>query len=682
MGGYAPRPMFERLKRLVFGKPRDLHDPRLFHQISLVAFLAWIGLGADGLSSSSYGPDEAFRALGEHTYLAVWLALATAITVFVISYAYSRIIEQFPTGGGGYLVASKLLGSRAGVVSGSALLVDYMLTITTSVASGGDAIFSFIPPAALHWKLTVEICVILLLIVLNLRGIRESIKILMPIFILFLVTHALFIGGGILSRFGELGSVGHEIRVGTSDGLAKFGFWGLFLIFIKAYSMGGGTYTGIEAVSNGIAIMREPKVQTAKKTMVYMAVSLAVTAGGILLVYMLAGARATPGKTMNAVALEQFAGRLHLFGWPVGSWFVVFTLITEGALLFVAAQTGFIDGPRVMSNMAIDSWFPHRFAALSDRLTMKNGVMLMGTASLVLLLITQGSIDKLVVMYSINVFLTFSLSELGMVRFWIRGRRTHTDWLKHLPIHLTGLVMCASILLITLSEKFLEGGWLTLVITSVVVGLCFLIRFHYHTVAQQLMRLNEVLSDLPATNQGEIKPIDPTKPTAIILVRGFSGLGIHSLLNIQRLFPGYFQNFIFVSVGVIDSASFKGAGEVEKLEERTATQLRKYVDLSHRLGLAADCQAAVGTEAVLDSVRLCNDVAAHYAHVVVFGGKLIFEHEQWYHRLLHNETAYAIQKRVQFSGLPMVVLAVRVMDELEGAAPPGQSEEPVEPQAA
>jgi amino acid transporter len=673
--------MFERLKRLVFGKPRDLHDPRLFHQISLVAFLAWIGLGADGLSSSSYGPDQAFRALGEHTYLAVWLALATAITVFVISYTYSRIIEHFPTGGGGYVVASKLLGSRAGLVSGSALLVDYMLTITTSVASGGDAIFSFLPASAHHLKLTVEMAVILTLIVLNLRGIRESITALMPIFMLFLVTHAIFIGGGVISRLGELSEVTHEITTGTAQGLSQFGVWGLFLIFIKAYSMGGGTYTGIEAVSNGIAIMREPKVQTAKKTMVYMAVSLAVTAGGILLVYLLTEARAAPGKTMNAVALEQFAGKLQLFGWPVGSWFVVLTLISEGALLFVAAQTGFIDGPRVMSNMAIDSWFPHRFAALSERLTMKNGVMLMGIASLALLLLTGGAIDKLVVMYSINVFLTFSLSQLGMVRFWFRSRSGQPTWRRQLGIHFVGLAMCGSILLITLSEKFLEGGWLTLVITGVVIGLCLLIRFHYHTVAQQLMRLNEVLSDLPATNQGEIKPIDPTKPTAIILVRGFSGLGIHSLLNIQRLFPGYFQNFIFVSVGVIDSASFKGAGEVEKLEERTETQLRKYVDLSHRLGLAADCQAAVGTEAVQDSVRLCNDVAQQYSHVVVFGGKLIFEHEQWYHRLLHNETAYAIQKRVQFSGLPMVVLAVRVMDEPKSAAPT-QPLDPVEPQAA
>jgi len=679
---YAPRPMFQRLKRLIFGKPRDLHDPRLFHQISLVAFLAWIGLGADGLSSSSYGPDQAFRALGEHTYLAVWLALATAITVFVISYTYSRIIEHFPTGGGGYVVASKLLGSRAGLVSGSALLVDYMLTITTSVASGGDAIFSFLPASAHHVKLTAEIVVILLLIVLNLRGIRESVTALMPIFMLFLVTHALFIGGGVISRLGELGEVTRDITTGTSQGLAQFGAWGLFLIFIKAYSMGGGTYTGIEAVSNGIAIMREPKVQTAKKTMVYMAVSLAVTAGGILLVYLLMGARAAPGKTMNAVALEQFAGNLHLFGWPVGSWFVVLTLVSEGALLFVAAQTGFIDGPRVMSNMAIDSWFPHRFAALSERLTMKNGVTLMGLTSLALLLITNGSVDRLVVMYSINVFLTFSLSQLGMVRFWNRNRENGKVWKKQLVVHLVGLAMCGSILLITLTEKFLEGGWLTLVITGVVIGLCLLIRWHYHTVAQQLMRLNEVLSDLPATNQGEIKPIDPSKPTAIILVRGFSGLGIHSLLNIQRLFPGYFQNFIFVSVGVIDSASFKGAGEVEKLEERTETQLRKYVDLSHRLGLAADCDATVGTEAVMDSVRLCNEVAQRYSHVVVFCGKLIFEHEQWYHRLLHNETAYAIQKRVQFSGLPMVVLAVRVMNESEMAPPSDKPMEPVEPQAA
>ncbi|MHB8419748.1 MAG: APC family permease [Myxococcales bacterium] len=649
--------MWERFKRLVFGGPRDIHDPHLFHQVSLVAFLAWIGLGADGLSSSAYGPDEAFRALGPHTYLAIWLALATAVTVFVISYAYSRIIEHFPGGGGGYVVASKLLGSRWGVVSGSALLVDYMLTITVSIASGGDAIFSFLPPAWVHYKLTVEVLTIGLLIVLNLRGVRESITVLMPIFVTFLITHAIFIAAGCISRANEVGAVVHEVRTGTAAGLSQVGFWGLFLIFIRAYSLGGGTYTGIEAVSNGLQIMREPKVQTAQRTMVYMATSLAVTAGGIILVYMLAGIHPVEGKTMNALALESIFGK-----GAFGSGFVVLSLVSEGALLFVAAQTGFIDGPRVMANMAVDSWFPHRFSALSDRLTMKNGVLLMGSASLVLLLITRGSVDALVVMYSINVFITFSLSELGMVRFYLRHRKTEEGWKQHISVHLTGLTMCASILFITLFEKFSEGGWLTLVITLGVIALCFLIRWHYRRVLRQLQRLNEILSDLPTSGSREPPAVDPAKPTAVLLVADYGGLGVHSLLNIQRAFPGYFQNFVFVSVGVIDSANFKGAGEVERLQERTAESLARYVDLAHRLGLAAERRMAIGTEVVEATSELCEQIAREFPHAVVFGGKLIFQEERWYHRILHNETAHAIQKRVQFAGLPMVVLPVRVRE--------------------
>src|SRR5258708_37481113 len=130
-----------KLSQLLFGERKDIRDPGIFHRIALIPFLAWVGVGADGLSSSAYGPDEAFRALGDRTYLAVGLALATAFTVFVISYAYSRIIEHFPYGGGGYVVATKLLGERAGVVSGCALLVDYILTITVSIASGADAVF-------------------------------------------------------------------------------------------------------------------------------------------------------------------------------------------------------------------------------------------------------------------------------------------------------------------------------------------------------------------------------------------------------------------------------------------------------------------------------------------------------------------------------------------------------------
>src|SRR5215470_8010076 len=151
---YSPRPgwllgmksLGASLKSVFIGRSRDLSDQGLFHKLSLIAVLAWVGLGADGLSSSSYGPEEAYRQLGEHTGLAVFLAFAMAATVFIISYGYSRIIERFPSGGGGYVVATQLLGKRVGVVSGAALLVDYVLTITISIASGADAIFSFLPP--------------------------------------------------------------------------------------------------------------------------------------------------------------------------------------------------------------------------------------------------------------------------------------------------------------------------------------------------------------------------------------------------------------------------------------------------------------------------------------------------------------------------------------------------------
>src|SRR5512138_3586997 len=175
---------FARLRTVLFGPPRDVQDPRTHHTISLVALLAWVGLGADGLSSSAYGPDEAFRALGRHGYLAVALALATTVTVLVISVAYSQIIKRFPFGGGGYIVASELLGPSVGVVSGSALLVDYVLTISVSVASSGDAVFSFLPPGFGGWKLPLEAAAIALLVVLNLRGVKESVAFLAPIFAL------------------------------------------------------------------------------------------------------------------------------------------------------------------------------------------------------------------------------------------------------------------------------------------------------------------------------------------------------------------------------------------------------------------------------------------------------------------------------------------------------------------
>ncbi|CAG1773005.1 partial Potassium transporter KimA, partial [uncultured bacterium] len=200
----AGRSLRQRLRRARIGSPRSLSDKHVVHRVSLVALLAWEGLGADGLSSSAYGPDEAFRAVGSHTYLLLGLAAITAFTVIVISIAYSRVIEHFPSGGGGYVVATKLLGERAGVVSGCALLVDYMLTIAISIAATGDALASFLPPQWAAWKLPAEALLIGVMIILNLRGVRESVLVLAPIFVLFVVTHVVLVVGGFFAHARQL----------------------------------------------------------------------------------------------------------------------------------------------------------------------------------------------------------------------------------------------------------------------------------------------------------------------------------------------------------------------------------------------------------------------------------------------------------------------------------------------
>ena len=644
-----------KIIRVITGGPKHLKDPHLFHKLALIPVLAWVGLGADGLSSSAYGPEEAFRALGEHTYLAVFLGLATAMTVFIISYAYSRIIEHFPAGGGGYIVATHMLGEKAGVVSGSALLVDYVMTITISIASCCDAVFSYIPKGFHHYKVPVACILTVILIILNIRGVKESISVMVPIFMTFVLSHILMLVYGVLTHTDKIAPLASDVHTGFSNDLSSIGALGILLLFVRAYSLGGGTYTGIEAVSNGLQIMREPRVKTGKRTMIYMATSLAFTAGILFLCYSLVGVRPVEGKTLNAVLADTLFGN-----WPMGSWVSFITIFSEGALLLVAAQAGFVDGPRVMSNMAIDSWFPHRFAALSVRLTMRNGILLMGTAAIALLFYTGGSVSALVVMYSINVFITFSLSQLGMSKFFIQRKREDPQWFRHLMVHLVGLLLCVTILVITTVEKFAEGGWMTLVITSVVICLCYLITAHYLRVGQGMRDLDETLLDVPVSAHGEPPAIDRSAPTAIQLVSGYSGFGVHTLFSILSTFPKTYKNVVFVSVAMIDSGSFKGAEEIEALETSVKAGLEKYVDMAHKLGFAADYRTELATDVVESAVDLCKQVAEEFPRSTVFTGQITFRLEKYYHRLLHNETAFAIQRRLQWDGLTTVILPIRV----------------------
>ncbi|MBI4491142.1 MAG: APC family permease [Deltaproteobacteria bacterium] len=647
-------------KEILFGRPKDPLSPRVFHQISLIAFLAWVGLGADGLSSSAYGPEEAYLALGQHYFLALPLAILMATTVFVISASYSQIIELFPTGGGGYLVATKLLGPKVGLTSGSALIVDYMLTITISVASAGDQIFSFLPASIHRAKLAVEFVLIFFLLYLNLRGTKESVLFLLPIFLLFVLAHLFAISLGIVPKSAEIPVLASTTYQKTIGDVQALGLWATLFIVLHAYSLGGGTYTGIEAVSNGLQALREPRVETGKRTMVYMAVSLAFTASGLLLSYLLNQVSPEPGRTLNASLFTKIFG--NFFSPDLAYISVVVTLVTEAAILLVAAQAGFIDGPRVLSNMAIDSWVPHRFSHLSDRLVTQHGIWFMGLASLGFLIYTHGEVKLLVVMYSINVFLTFTLSQLGMCRHWWEVRKENGSWFRKLLVNGLGLMFTATILVVTVVIKFAEGGWVTVLVTSSFILLCYVVRFHYDRVQDALKKLDDTLMDIPF--QPDLKnPVpakNPNEATAVLIVRKFEGLAIHSLLKIPQLFPNQFKNVLFVSVGVIDSGQFKGQREIENLRRAKEEDLKSFVDFANCLGWYSEHRYSLGIDLIAELEKLCKSVAQDFPRSVFFAGKLVFEKENLLTRILHNQTPFTLEQRFQFEGLEMMVLPVRL----------------------
>ena len=653
----------KRLKTLVIGRALSPHDRSVFHKLSLIAFFAWVGLGADGLSSSCYGPQEAFLALGSHPYLSIFVGLASALTVFIISASYSQIIELFPTGGGGYLVASKLLSPPVGMVSGCALLIDYVLTITISIASGADALFSFLPSSWLPHKLAFAIFGVLVLTLLNLRGVKESVVALVPVFMVFVITHVFVILYALIIHGGEFGQVFTATMDNVHQAHTELGLVGMLLLMLRAYSMGAGTYTGIEAVSNGLPILREPKVQTGKRTMQYMAVSLAFTATGLMFAYLFLHVNYQEGKTLNAVLFENLTAN-----WGSGArWFVLVTLISEALLLFVAAQAGFLDGPRVLSNMALDRWMPTKFATLSDRLVTQNGILLMGVAAFLVMWLSGGSVGLLVVLYSINVFITFALSQLGMVRHWWAADRGVEHRLKKLLINGLGLVLCSAILVVMTYLKFWEGGWITILLTASLVVVSLLIHRHYRYTGHLLRRLNDLVKVVAVdTGMGDTvepcpEPVcDPKAKTAVILVSGYNGLGLHTLLGVMRVFGGVFKNFVFVQVGIIDAGNFKGTDEIERLRSHVLDELEHYVDYMREHGYYAEGFYALGTDVVEELDHIAPKIVEKFPHSVFFGGQLVFPKDTLASRWLHNYTVFAVQKRFYHAGFPFVLLPIRV----------------------
>jgi hypothetical protein len=391
-----------------------------------------------------------------------------------------------------------------------------------------------------------------------------------------------------------------------------------------------------------------------------MAISLSFTAGGIIILYLLWHAQPEAGKTLNAVVFGKILGETGL-----SQHWLAIILFFEAALLFVGANTGFLGCPTVMANMAVDKWLPRQFRELSGRLVTQNGVMISGIIAIIILLWSRGKVSTLVVLYSINVFLTFSLSLLGLCVYWYRARKDKSQWLSKFIIALIGFIVCGAILVVTTVEKFAEGGWLTVVITACTIGLCFLVRDHYRKVGLKLTEADLLFAshfENKNFNSTQLLPIENNElKTAVFFVTKHPGAGLHTLLWVQRMFPNVFQNFIFVTSGEIDSEVFANEEIFKKKYRQDLNQIIEgYRNFCSQHNLPSAGYFSYGVSGAEELIKLAEQIQIDYPDCIFFGGKLVFVDESWWTRLLHNNTVNLLQRQLHLRGMQMVILPMKI----------------------
>lgn len=266
----------------------------------------------------------------------------------------------------------------------------------------------------------------------------------------------------------------------------------------------------------------------------------------------------------------------------------------------------------------------------------------------------------LVVLYSINVFLTFSLSLLGLCIYWWRVRHDDWRWRHRIALSCLGLSVTGSILLVTLVEKFTEGGWMTVVITGVVIAFCLINHAHYALVRRKIHAADEALGWATYPDVPDPPPLDPLGHTAVFVVGSSRSGGIYALEWVRREFPGEFRNCIFMNVRTVDARSYGGGEDLERMRQQATDALTYFVNYCHRGGGAAKAYLSFGTDPIEELTKLAEKIYAEYPHSIFFTSKLIFEHDNWYIRQLHSEAALTMLRRLHLRNMPMVILQMKL----------------------
>lgn len=461
---------FRELKRLIVGMP--LTTEQLHHE-RIPKWKALAVLSSDALSSVAYATEEVLIPLSLFSMAAVaWsmpIAIAIGLLIFIVTISYRQTIDAYPGGGGAYTVAKENLGINAGLVAGAALLIDYVLTVSVSVASGIENLAAAFPSLLPHKEL-IDIAVILVIMFFNFRGVRESANVFALPTYLFIFSFLIMIAVGIFKVMAgdvpDAVPVIHEVYPAIP----------VFLL-LRAFSSGCSALTGIEAISNGIPIFKEPSQRNAKITMAWMSFILGFLFLSITLLAHIFGVIPQEGQTAVSLLSKKIFGE---------NFFYYVVQASTTLILILAANTSYADFPRLSSLLAKDRYLPRQLASLGDRLVFSNGIAGLSFAAIILIVLFKGETHHLIPLYAVGVFLSFTLSQAGMVMHHIRDREP--GWRKSLVFNGLGALTTAVVLTVIASTKFMHGAWMVVIMIPVFVFIFKQIHRHYISAAQKLTR--------------------------------------------------------------------------------------------------------------------------------------------------------------------------------------------------
>lgn len=480
--------MLTTLKRILVGRPlktTELGEQKLNKRKALAI------LSSDALSSVAYGPEQILIVLFTIGAAAFWYSIPIAIGVLILLLAliasYRQIIFSYPHGGGAYVVSKENLGTYTGLIAGGSLLVDYILTVAVSVSAGTDAITSAFP--SLHeYTVTIAIIFVILITLLNLRGVTESASVLAYPVYLFVIALLLLIGVGIFNVV--TGKVEPHVQLSFGEPIAGIS---LFLL-LKAFSSGSSALTGVEAISNAIPNFKNPAPNNAAKTLVAMGSLLAVLFIGIVVLAYFYGVTPRGDVTVVSQIAEQTFGRNFMYFFIQG---------TTALILILAANTGYSAFPLLAVNLAKDKFIPRMFMLRGDRLGYSNGIIILGLLSIVLIIVFKGQTEHLIPLYALGVFIPFTLSQSGMVVKWMRIKPK--GWVSKLIINSVGAIISLIVCMMFFLTKFSQV-WPVLVFLPIILYFFLRVRKHYEAVGEQL-RVAASEANIPIEGNVMIIPV-------------------------------------------------------------------------------------------------------------------------------------------------------------------------------